>query len=237
MIIMRVIGIIGYKDSGKTTLIENILKNSEKKIAVIKHSSEGVEVDREESDTHRLSNAGAEVTILATDERTVFFTNKMDLESILSILINYDIDFVIIEGFKEALKRLNIPKIVMLKNKEGSELIDDHTAFIIEDYNYNIEEILNVIYEKAVVPTMNLNCGHCGYNCRSFVKAVVENEAKWSDCVLAKGIKIIVDGKIIPAVPFVSKIVGNTIKAMIETLKGVENPKNIKVEIDISKLK
>ena len=233
---MRVIGVIGYKDSGKTTLIEEILKHSDKKIAVIKHTMEDVEVDREGSDTYRLSNAGAKITVLATDNKTVFFTDRMDLENILSILSDYDIDFVIIEGFKEALKRLNIPKIVMLKDKDGSDLIDEHTAMIIEDYNYNIDDVLKVIYEKAIIPTMNLNCKHCGYNCKTFVKAVVKGEAKWDDCVLAKGIKIIVDGKIIPAVPFVSQIVGNTIKAMIETLKGVDNPRTIKVEIDTSKL-
>jgi molybdopterin-guanine dinucleotide biosynthesis protein B len=151
-------------------------------------------------------------------------------------LFNYDVDFVIIEGFKEALKRLNIPKIVMLRDGEGSDLIDEHTAMVIENCNYNINDVLKVIYEKATIPTMNLNCKHCGYNCKTFVKAVVEGEAKWDDCVLAKGVKIIVDGKIIPAVPFVSKIVGNTIKAMIETLKGVDNPKIIKVEIDVSKM-
>ncbi|XRO74728.1 molybdopterin-guanine dinucleotide biosynthesis protein B [Methanocaldococcus sp. 28A] len=233
---MRVIGVIGYKDSGKTTLIEEILKHSDKKIAVIKHSGKDVEVDSEKTDTYRLSNAGAKVTVLSTDSKTVFFTGRRDLENILAELSNYDIDFVIIEGFKEALKRLNIPKIVMLKDKEGSELIDEHTAMVIEDYNYNIDDVLKIIYEKATIPTMNLNCKHCGYNCKTFVKAVVKGEAKWDDCVLAKGIKIIVDGKIIPAVPFVSKIVGNTIKAMVGSLKGVDNPKNIKIEIDISKI-
>jgi len=233
---MRVIGVIGYKNSGKTRLIEEILKYSDKRIAVIKHTREDVEVDREGSDTHRLSSAGSTVTVLASDNKTVFFTNRMDLEQILTELFNHNIDFVIIEGFKEALKRLNIPKIVMIKDKEGSDLIDEHTAMVIEDYSYNIEDVLKVIYEKAIIPTMNLNCKHCGYNCKTFAKAVVEGEAKWDDCVLAKGIKIIVDGKIIPAVPFVSKIVGNTIKAMVETLKGVDNPKTIRIEIDVSKI-
>ncbi|ACV24482.1 molybdopterin-guanine dinucleotide biosynthesis protein B [Methanocaldococcus fervens] len=233
---MRVIGVIGYKDSGKTTLIEEILKHSDKKIAVIKHSKEDVEIDKEGTDSYRLSNAGANVTVLSTDNKTAFFTGRMDLENILAELSDYDVDFVIIEGFKEALKRLNIPKIVMLRNKEGNDLIDDHTAMVIEDYNYNIDDVLKIIYDKAVVPTMNLNCGHCGYNCKTFVKAVIKEEAKWDDCVLAKGVKIIVDGKIIPAGSFVSSIVGNTIKAMIGSLKGVNNPKTIKVEIDVSKL-
>ena len=93
---MRVIGVIGYKNSGKTRLIEDILKHSDKRIAVIKHTKEDVEVDREGSDTYRVSNAGSVVTVLASDSKTVFFTNRMDLEQILAELFNYDVDFVII---------------------------------------------------------------------------------------------------------------------------------------------
>ena len=234
---MRVIGIIGYKDSGKTTLIEDILKNSNKKIAVVKHTEIDMDVDKEGSDTYRFSNAGAKVTVLSTNNKTVFFTERMDLENILSKLFEYDIDLVIIEGFKEALKRLNIPKIVMINNNEGVDLIDDHTVKVIEDYNYDVEEILKIIDEKAVIPSMNLNCKHCGYNCKTFVKALVKGEAKWDDCVLSNGVRILVDGKYIPTVPFVSKIIGKTVKAMVESLKGVENPKNIKIIIDTSKIK
>ncbi|MCQ6254287.1 molybdopterin-guanine dinucleotide biosynthesis protein B [Methanocaldococcus sp.] len=234
---MRVIGIIGYKNSGKTSLIEDILKHSNEKIGVIKHTDKDVEIDMIGKDTYRFFTSGAKIAVLSTQNKTVFFTKNMSLEDILSKLVDYGLDFVIIEGFKEELKRLNIPKIVMIKDKEGSELIDDHTVKVIEDYNYNIEEILKIIKEKSIIPTMNLNCGYCGYNCKSFVKALAKGEAKWDDCILSKGVKIIVDDKIIPTVPFVSKIIGKTIKAMVETLKGVENPKNIKIIIDTSKIK
>ncbi|WP_423792236.1 molybdopterin-guanine dinucleotide biosynthesis protein B [Methanocaldococcus indicus] len=227
---MRVIGIIGYKNSGKTTLIENILKNSNYKIGVVKHSH--VE---DKGDTQRFFNSGAEVTILSSDEKTTIFTKPKKLENILSLLLNYNLDFVLIEGFKEELTKLNIPKIVMLINKEGNELIDDHTVYVIEDYNYDINEVLKIIEEKAIIPTMNLNCGHCGYNCYRFVKALAKNEVKWNDCVLSNNIRIVVDDKIIPTVPFVSKIVTNTILGLITSLKGVNNPKTIKITIKMDK--
>ncbi|HIP90422.1 MAG TPA: molybdopterin-guanine dinucleotide biosynthesis protein MobB, partial [Candidatus Nanopusillus sp.] len=52
---MRVIGVIGLKNSGKTTLICDILKEINKNninIAIIKHSSHDVEIDKEGTDSY-----------------------------------------------------------------------------------------------------------------------------------------------------------------------------------------
>ncbi|ENN96174.1 molybdopterin-guanine dinucleotide biosynthesis protein MobB [Methanocaldococcus villosus KIN24-T80] len=230
---MRVIGVIGYKNSGKTKLIEDIISNWDKKIAVIKHTID--DIDLKGKDSYRFRDAGAKISIISSDKETVFFLNKLNLDEILGILMGYDIDFVIIEGFKDELKKLNIPKIVLLKNGDD-KLIDEQTAYVIKG-DYNIDEVIKIIEEKAIIPSMNLNCGHCGYNCETFVKALCKNEVKWDQCVLSNGIKIIVDNKIIPTVPFVSKIIGRSLIAMLECLKGVNKPKHVKIIIDTKKLK
>ncbi|ADG13437.1 molybdopterin-guanine dinucleotide biosynthesis protein B [Methanocaldococcus infernus] len=228
---MRVIGIVGYKDSGKTSLIEEIIKNSNKKFGVIKHVHE--EIDIKDKDSYRFKEAGAKIVALTSDKEEVIFENPKGLEEILSYFYMKELDFVLIEGFKKELNKLNIPKIVLLRDREEGELIDDYTALVIEN-NYNIDEVLKVIEEKAIIPTMNLNCKHCGYNCKGFVKALIKGEAKWDDCVLAKGrVKLVVDDKIIPLSPFVDDIVGNTIIAMIKTLKGVKDPKKINISINV----
>ncbi len=230
---MRVIGIIGYKDSGKTTLIENILKYMDN-VAVVKHTVHNIDI--ENKDTFRFLKNNANLSVITSNNETAIFLNKLNLKEILGYLSVFpNINFVIIEGFKKELTELNIPKIVLLKDDEG-DLIDDHTVYVVENNNYNIEDIVNIIKEKAIVPTMNLNCGHCGYNCKGFVKALAKGEVKWDDCVLSSGIKLVVDGKIIPLVPFVSNIVGETVRAMVSTLKGVDNPKKIYLEIDTKKL-
>ncbi|WP_457612284.1 molybdopterin-guanine dinucleotide biosynthesis protein B [Methanocaldococcus sp.] len=228
---MRVIGIVGYKDSGKTTLIENIIKNSNKKFGVIKHAKS--KIDLEGKDSFRYKEAGSKYIYLISDNSTVLFSDKKSLEEAIAELCKKDLDFILIEGFKEEIKKLNIPKIVLLKDGEGDDLIDDHTVYVVENSNYKIDEILKIIEEKAIVPTMNLNCTHCGYNCKGFVKALAKGEVKWDDCVLTKAkLKIIVDDKIIPLSPFVDKIVGDTIMAMINNLKGVKDPKKVEIYIN-----
>jgi hypothetical protein len=44
-------------------------------------------------------------------------------------------------------------------------------------------------------------------------------------------VEVIVDGKSLPMTPFVANIVEATVAAMIRTLKGGENAKEIKVRI------
>lgn len=229
---MRVIGVIGLKNSGKTTLICDILKEIKKNnninIAIIKHSSHDVKIDKEGTDSYKFKKY-ANISIISDVNRTIFFYDKMDLNEILSKL---DSQLVIIEGFKEQLKKLNIPKIVMIKDGEGSELIDSHTLMVIKDMEYNIGDVVKNVLEKSIVPTYNLNCGHCGYICKEFVEKVVKGNLSWDQCVISEGLEITVNGKTIPLNPFVSNIVKNTIIGLLSSLKGVDNPESLTIKIN-----
>jgi len=44
-------------------------------------------------------------------------------------------------------------------------------------------------------------------------------------------VEVIADGKSIPLTPFVANIIEATVSAMIKTLKGAENAKEIRVRI------
>ena len=227
---MRVIGVIGPKKSGKTTLICDILKELKKKgidVATIKHSFHNVEVDREGTDSYAFKKY-SNTTVFSTDTKTAFFYDDLDLYHIFSKLDN---ELVIIEGFKEQLKELNIPKILMVKGDEGSELRDSQTIMVVKDYEYDIDEVIEKVLEKSIVPTYNLNCGHCGHNCKMFVEKVISGELKWDQCVISKGVEMVVNGKTIPMNPFVSIIIKNTLKGIISSLKGVDDPKNISIKI------
>jgi molybdopterin-guanine dinucleotide biosynthesis protein B len=230
---MRVIGVIGPKKSGKTTLICNILNELKKMgidVATIKHSFHDVDIDREGTDSY-LFKKSSNTTVLSTDSNTAFFYDGMDLHNILSKLDN---ELVIIEGFKEQLKELNIPKILMVRGDDGLEFGDSQTIMAIKDYQYDIDKVVELVLEKSIVPSFNLNCGHCGYNCKLFVEEVIDGNIQWDQCVLSKGVKLVVDGKIIPINPFVSTIIKNTLKAIVSSLKGAENPKNISIKIEDS---
>ena len=227
---MRVIGVIGPKKSGKTTLICDILKKLKEmniSVASIKHSFHDVEVDKEGTDSYKFKHY-SDISVLSDSNKTAFFYNKMSLYEILSKLDN---EIVIVEGFKEQLKELNIPKILMVKGDEGSELRDSQTIMVVKDYEYDIDEVIEKVLEKSIVPTYNLNCGHCGHNCKMFVEKVISGELKWDQCAISKGVEMVVNGKTIPMNPFVSIIIKNTLKGIISSLKGVDDPKNISIKI------
>ena len=101
---MKIIGVVGWKDTGKTTLIEKLIKEfnlRNLKVSTIKHSHHNVSLDRQGTDSFRHFNAGAKETILSSDTKWIKFSKQI-CESNLSYLIKQiiPVDIVIVEGFK-----------------------------------------------------------------------------------------------------------------------------------------
>ncbi|HIP16085.1 MAG TPA: molybdopterin-guanine dinucleotide biosynthesis protein B [Methanothermococcus okinawensis] len=228
---MRVVGVVGPKNSGKTTLICDVLKVLKKRgieVATVKHSGHPVEMDREGTDTYRFKKYTNISVFSDVRGETTFFYRSMGLEEILSKL---DSDLVIVEGFKEKLRELNIPKIVTVRDGKGREFVDSHTIMVVENMEYEVEDVVREILNKSVIPTYNLNCGHCGYNCKEFVERLIRGELNWKDCVLSTDVELVVNGKTIPLNPFVSKIIKNTVVGLVSSLKGVEDTRDISIRI------
>ena len=103
---MKVIGIIGWKDTGKTTLIEKLINefnNRNFSVSTIKHSHHRISVDKEGTDSFRHFNAGARETILASKKNCIKFSRELgkrgsSLSNIIKQII--PVDLVIVEGFK-----------------------------------------------------------------------------------------------------------------------------------------
>jgi molybdopterin-guanine dinucleotide biosynthesis protein B len=131
---MHIIAITGRKNSGKTTLIEEIVKklSSHIEIAVIKHIHHGgVEFDTEGTDTWRIKHAGTPIVIGITPD-SLFLnasTNKQDLELALNIIrvINPETKLILLEGFYTQIKeQRDIQRIIVARNlEEINELISD----------------------------------------------------------------------------------------------------------------
>jgi len=108
----NVIGICGYHNSGKTTLIEKLikwLKNDGYKIATIKNIPKKFSIDTEGKDTWEHSEAGASVVVASSPDETAFiFKRGMELKEIADILNEIvHPDLILVEGHK----RERIPKI------------------------------------------------------------------------------------------------------------------------------
>lgn len=127
---MKVYQIIGYKKSGKTTTICNLLdKLKQKNIAVLKHHGHNNIIAAANEilpDSHRFIEHGAVASILLTTEpRQLEVLGQLDLkldikkirrasesegvDLIISILKKHKLDYIFIEGFKS----LDYPKIAL----------------------------------------------------------------------------------------------------------------------------
>jgi len=124
-----VIGISGFKNSGKTTLIEGLLSffvGKGMRVAVVKHSHEPIESDREGSDTDRFFRSGA--SVLAYNEGSVFIKKRMEEPLALKDAIAQlggEYDLILVEGLKSS----DIDKIWLLR--EGEEQIDETISNVI----------------------------------------------------------------------------------------------------------
>jgi molybdopterin-guanine dinucleotide biosynthesis protein B len=116
---MHVVAISGYRDSGKTTLVERLVSVLADRgtVATIKSIHHDVDVDTPGKDTHRHRRAGADAVVGLTPslsfqvrvEGTDLDSNQDDsLERGLDFL-DGEYDVVLAEGFKSAV----IPKILV----------------------------------------------------------------------------------------------------------------------------
>ncbi|HEY3360904.1 MAG TPA: molybdopterin synthase [Methanosarcina sp.] len=112
---MKVISVVGYKKSGKTSVVSALVRNLSGfgTVGTIKHMGEQ-SLNPAETDTGRHFDAGADVVIgitgtEATGTELVSFSRDLNLEDALNMLCDQGLDFAVVEGFKES----NLPKIVI----------------------------------------------------------------------------------------------------------------------------
>ena len=137
---MKIVGIVGWKNSGKThfaSKIINKLKSKNYKVASIKHAHHEFDIDQRNTDSYIHREAGSSQVIVSSSKRWVKITElNNSKEQSLNDLLNElsEIDVVIVEGFKND----NHPKIEIIK--EGSD-----------DYLFNkISNIRAVISEEKI---------------------------------------------------------------------------------------
>ena len=121
---MKTIAVIGWKNSGKTTLVSNLVNYlSEKKfkVGVVKHAHHTFDIDHPNTDSYKIRKSGAYKTTIVSNKRLAFIEeraddNEIDLKSIIDM--NKDCQILILEGFK---KNNDIPKIEVFLKKNKKE--------------------------------------------------------------------------------------------------------------------
>lgn len=122
---MRVFGIVGWKNNGKTTLVVRLVERliaSGIRVSTIKHAHHQCDVDQPGKDSFRHREAGATEVMLATSKRWMLVHELRDepepeLDALLTKL--QPVDLVIVEGFK----RHPHPKIEVHRRERGTPLL------------------------------------------------------------------------------------------------------------------
>lgn len=103
---MKVYGIVGWKNSGKTTLVERLVIEITSRgfsVSTVKHAHHTFDVDHEGKDSFRHRSAGAKEVLLASRNRWALMHEvRNDAEPPLSDFLEKlaPVDLVLIEGYK-----------------------------------------------------------------------------------------------------------------------------------------
>jgi molybdopterin-guanine dinucleotide biosynthesis protein B len=126
-----IVSIVGLSASGKTTLIEKLIRELKARgyrVATIKHATKVIDFDTPGKDSWRHTQAGSEATLVSAPDKTVLITPKrgQSLEQ-LARIVGEDYDLILTEGFKTE----DAPKIEVHRQLAGPPLTSLKKLFAI----------------------------------------------------------------------------------------------------------
>lgn len=102
----KVIGVAGFKNAGKTTLVERLVTELTRRghrVSTVKHAHHSFDIDHEGRDSFRHRKAGAsEVAVISRERWAIIHEHRGETEpSLDDILAKFgSCDLVIVEGYK-----------------------------------------------------------------------------------------------------------------------------------------
>lgn len=147
---MKIISVIGSSGSGKTLLIENLLRKLKSEldleVCVIKYVHEH-RIDEEGKDSFRFSNSGAIFSVIKNkfNEHAIFLKKKLNLDDLILWLTSspFKLDVIFFESFR------NLPHPTILCVEKFSQ--------ISAQINENVKMISGLIARSDLVQSEELN--------------------------------------------------------------------------------
>ena len=213
---MKIVSIVGKKNTGKTSLTVKVIEELTKRgynVASIKHSHHSIEMDKENTDTWKHKQAGANLVVGVGS--TTFFNSRteMDLNRILFLIKHMDnFDFVVIEGYKS----YNYPKIITSPNVRDKYTICEVDSFTIDENG--VSELADLIEQRGhdIVDTLFAN--NCGYNDGEVIASKIRTGDLTVDELDKTHSYLSIDGKVVGLNRFVSDYLKQNVLGVINTL-------------------
>ena len=210
-----IVSIVGKSDSGKTTLIEKLVPEINRRayrVATVKHDVHGFEVDKEGKDSWRHRKAGTHSTVISSPKQLALIrdmAHDAPLEEIRNRFIQ-DVDIIIAEGYKKDKEA----KVEVFRKEVHQEPLctrQDNLVALVSNQHFDLG-----------VPCLDLNDvkGLADIIEQSFLKK------KTPERVYLK-----VNGENIPLKPFIDALIRNSIKGIISSLKNCDKPEKKEITI------
>ena len=128
----------GVKNSGKTTLITELIKafNEEGyRVGVIKHDGHEFEIDIEGTDSYQYRQAGSEAAVIYSQTQYALIQSwkSVDVEQLISYLT--DMDLIMVEGLKHS----HYPKVEVVREKMVCQ--EQNLLAIVTDSDFQHERV------------------------------------------------------------------------------------------------
>lgn len=130
---MEIFGIVGWKNSGKTTLVAALVREFGARglrVSTVKHAHHAFDLDRPGKDSWQHRNAGAQEVLIASHGRWALLHELRGApEPPLAELLGHmsPVDLVLVEGFKDETH----PKLEVRRNGIKGSLLADADPHIV----------------------------------------------------------------------------------------------------------
>ena len=208
-----VVSIVGKSGVGKTVLIERVITELKKRgyrIATVKHSLHGVDIDSPGKDSWAFARAGSDAVVVSSPDKLVLIKSVDHDPRIEEILrtVGADFDLVLVEG----LRKSKAAKIEVHRRELGDDLLcsTKELSAIVTDGSLDVD-----------VPQLPMGDTEA---IADFIEETFVSGAAGDTLVL-------VNGKQVSMKPFVKDIITQTVLAMVSTLKGVGKVRTLDISV------
>ena len=235
---MKVVGIVGYSNAGKTSVLEDLVKHLKEKgyrVHTAKHSAHEINPDK---DTERHFAMGATRVVGVDPHVFHILQEKNDLYREM-----LGCDYALLEGFK---KEKGFLKVLVAQEEKDLDLMDEYTFIVTGNETLreaaeekgaqflpDSERLYSKIEEAAFKRLPESNCKRCGRKrCSDLAREIFEGSTRDEECTyLTDKVFLEVDGKEVTLSPFVQEVVDKTVRGLVGTLRNGEG-KEIKLELN-----
>jgi molybdopterin-guanine dinucleotide biosynthesis protein MobB len=209
-----IISIVGKSSSGKTTLLEGLiaeLQRRGRRVAIVKHSHHADALDTPAKDTWRFTRAGSALSAINSLDHLAIYRrvdHYFDPREI-STSIFWDYDIILTEGFKSS----GYPKIEVHRAEQGGDLVSDRS------------QLLAVVTDEK----LDLDVPQFSHDdipgIADFIEKVIMTETKEND------IDVVVNGARVSLDPALEDLLVRTLSAMIPHPQGNGEVKSLHVSL------